>query len=137
MGRIIALDYGMKRTGIAVTDPLKIIATPLETVPTQELINFLMHYFQKEEVECIVVGDPKNLDNSNSEMSKITELFISELQRNFPDKRIARVDERFTSKIAERTLQQSGLRKKARQDKSLIDKISAVIILQGYLEVIS
>ncbi len=134
MSRILAIDYGVKRTGIAVTDPLKIIATPLQTVDTTELSNFLSGYFSREEVECIVVGDPKNLDNTPAQISKQVNEFISELKKNFPDKRIERVDERFTSKMAQQTIIQSGLKKKDRRDKSLIDKVSAAVILQHYLE---
>ena len=133
MARILAIDYGLKRTGIAVTDPLQIIATALQTVETSGLINFLEDYFKKEHVESVVVGEPKNMDNTPSEISKDVESFISELKKKFPDKRIIRVDERFTSKIAQQTILNSGLHKKARRDKSLLDKISAVVILQSYL----
>ncbi|HYV92843.1 MAG TPA: Holliday junction resolvase RuvX [Chitinophagales bacterium] len=133
MARILAIDYGLKRTGIAVTDPLQIIATALQTVQTAGLMNFLGDYFKKEHVESVIVGEPKNMDNTPSEISKDVESFISELKKKFPDKKIIRVDERFTSKIAQQTIFNSGLNKKARRDKSLIDKISAVVILQSYL----
>ncbi|MEO5673080.1 MAG: Holliday junction resolvase RuvX [Chitinophagales bacterium] len=136
MARILAIDYGLKRTGIAVTDPLQIIATGLETIESSKLQMFLSDYFRKEDVECIVVGDPKNLDNTPSEISMEVYRMIAELNKNYPDKRVICIDERFTSRIAQNTIAHSGLRKKARRDKSLIDKISAVLILQGYLDTI-
>ncbi len=136
MARILAIDYGLKRTGIAVTDPLQIIATGLETIESSKLQMFLYDYFRKEDVECIVVGDPKNLDNTPAEISMEVHGMIAELNKNFPDKRVICIDERFTSRIAQYTIAHSGLRKKARRDKSLIDKISAVLILQGYLDTI-
>jgi len=123
----------LKRTGVAVTDPLKIIATALQTVESSQLLNFLSDYFKKEEVECIVVGEPKNMDNTPSEIAGEIESFITALKEKFPEKQIKRVDERFTSKIAQQTILHSGLNKKARRDKSLIDKVSAVVILQSYL----
>ena len=124
------------RTGIAVTDPLKIIANPLETVPTDQLMEFLEKYFRLEEVECIVVGDPKNLDNTPAAISHKVNAFIDNLNEKFPAIPIKRIDERFTSKIATQVIIASGIRKKARRDKSLVDKISAVIILQSYLDTI-
>jgi putative Holliday junction resolvase len=134
MARILAIDFGIKRTGIAVTDPLKIIATGLQTVETAQLLSFLSDYFNKEEVECIVVGDPKNLDNTPSEISKEVEMLIEELKKKFPGKKIRKVDERFTSSMAQQVIYHSGLKKKDRRNKSLIDKISAVLILQTYLD---
>ena len=134
MARILAIDFGLKRAGIAVTDPLKIIATGLQTVESSQLLNFLSDYFKKEEVECIVVGDPKNLDNTPSEMSKEVEMLIEELKEKFPGKKIKKVDERFTSGMAQQAIYHSGLKKKDRRNKSLIDKISAVLILQTYLD---
>lgn len=134
MARILAIDFGLKRAGIAVTDPLKIIATALQTVESSQLLNFLSDYFKKEEVECIVVGDPKNLDNTPAEISKEVETLIEELKEKFPDKRIQKVDERFTSVMAQQVIQYLGLKKKDRRNKSLVDKISAVLILQTYLD---
>src|SRR5437764_2020494 len=107
MARILAIDFGTKRTGIAVTDPLQIIATALQTVETSLLMSFLSDYFRKEKVESIVVGEPKNMDNTPSEISKDVEGFILELKRKFPEKKIIRIDERFTSKIAQETILQS------------------------------
>ena len=134
MARILAIDFGLKRTGIAVTDPLKIIATGLQTVESSQLLHFLSDYFKKEEVECIVVGDPKNLDNTPSEISKEVEMLVEELKEKFPHKKIKKIDERFTSRMAQQVIYHSGLKKKDRRDKSLIDKISAVLILQTYLD---
>ena len=137
MARILAIDFGVKRTGIAVTDPMKIIATALQTVPTPDLLIFLADYMRREEVECIVVGEPRNLDNTPSEISVQVESFITGMKKKFPDKKVVRIDERFTSKMAQYTVAHSGLKKKDRRDKSLLDKISAVLILQSYLETIS
>src|SRR5215470_14880664 len=125
MARILAIDYGVKRTGIAVTDPLQIIATALQTVETSQLFNFLSEYFHKEEVETIVIGDPKNLDNTFQPISLEVSSFADGLKQKFPDKKIIRVDERFTSKIAQQTILDSGLKKKDRNDKSRLDKVSA------------
>jgi len=134
MPRILAIDFGMKRTGIAVTDPLQIIATPLQTVPTIELMKFLSDYFRKENVETIVIGDPKNLDGTSSEIKSEIDQFEKELKKNFPEKKIVLVDERFTSKMAQQSLIASGMKKKDRRDKSLLDKVSAALILQHYLD---
>ncbi len=134
MARIMAIDFGLKRTGIAVTDPLQIIATGLQTVESSQLLNFLSDYFKKEGVECIVVGDPKNLDNTPSEISKEVEMLVEALEEKFPEKKIKKVDERFTSRMAQQVINHSGLKKKDRRNKSLIDKISAVLILQTYLD---
>lgn len=133
MSRVIAIDYGQKRTGLAVTDTDQIIAGPLETVPTQQLIDFLTRYLAKETVECFVVGKPYNMDFSDSQSSKMIEDFVVHLGRKFPMVKIVRIDERFTSKMASQTILDSGKNKKARQDKSLVDKVSAVILLQDYL----
>ena len=130
----MAIDFGLKRTGIAVTDPLKIIATALQTVESPRLLSFLSDYFKKEDVECIVVGDPKNLDNTASEFSKEVEILIGELKEKFPAKKITKVDERFTSSMAQKVINTSGLKRKDRRNKSLVDKISAVLILQTYLD---
>ena len=134
LGRILAIDYGLKRTGIAVTDPLKIIANPLDTVETAHLMDFLWQYFLKEEVECVVFGDPKNLDNTPAQISADVNHFIEEFRKKFPSVAVKKVDERFSSKIAQQTILASGINKKARKNKALIDKISAVIILQSYLD---
>ncbi|NCA77007.1 MAG: Holliday junction resolvase RuvX [Alphaproteobacteria bacterium] len=134
MGRILAIDYGKKRSGIAVTDELKIIATGLSTVPTLELLNFLKDYLRRERVECMVVGEPKQMDNTPSEASVIIEPFVKKLRNTFPDVRIARMDERFTSLLATRAIRESGVRKKVRQDKALIDTVSATLILQSFME---
>ncbi|MBA2422706.1 MAG: Holliday junction resolvase RuvX [Chitinophagales bacterium] len=136
MARILAIDYGAKRTGIAVSDPLKIIANPLETVETSKLPEYLKTYFEKETVECIVVGEPKNLDNSPVPVSREIDEFIRTFKRNHPHIMVARIDERFTSRIAQQAILISGKNKKARRDKSLVDKVSAVIILQSYLDTI-
>jgi putative Holliday junction resolvase len=130
----MAIDFGMKRTGIAVTDNLKMIATSLETLPTKETISFLKNYFQKEEVEVIVIGKPVNLDNTEQEIEKNIQGFIVDLKKNFPEKNIERMDERFTSKIAKQTILDSGIGKMKRRNKSLVDKVSATLILQSYLE---
>ncbi|MBE9484780.1 MAG: Holliday junction resolvase RuvX [Bacteroidetes bacterium] len=134
MGRIIAIDYGRKRTGIAVTDPDRIIASPLSTVPTHELIGFLTKYIEEEGVDCLVIGEPKQMDYTASEAEKYIAPFIKQVSKSFPDLKIERVDERFTSRMALQVILESGISKKGRRDKSLIDKISAAIILQTYLE---
>ena len=134
MARIIAIDYGSKRVGIAVTDELQIIASGLTTVHSSEIIAFLEDYFSKNEVECIVVGKAKDLQNNPSESAKVIEPFVKHLSRKFKAKKIARIDERFTSKMAFQTMIDSGLKKKARQNKALVDEISATIILQSYME---
>jgi putative holliday junction resolvase len=134
MSRIMAIDYGQKRVGIAVTDELQIIASPLETVHSKDIINFLKKYLIKEKVDTFVVGEPKQMDNSPSQSSQMIESFIKQLNKIFPNIVIQRVDERFTSKIALQTIQKSGLKKKDRQNKALLDSISATILLQSYLE---
>jgi len=134
MPRILALDYGLKRTGIAVTDPLQIIASPLQTVETNQLMKFLEEYFKAEVVESIVVGDPKNLDNTPNDFSIQVKKIVAEIENKFPGKKIIMVDERFTSKMAQQTILSSGKKKKDRRDKSLLDKVSAALILQHYLE---
>lgn len=133
MPRIIAIDYGKKRTGLAVTDPLKIIATGLTTVETRQLLPFLKDYFNTETVERIIIGHPKNLDDSDTHATPMVEKFIIELQKNFPAIPIERVDERFTSKLASRAMLEMGLKKKQRRDKALVDEIAATIMLQDYL----
>lgn len=136
MGRILAIDYGEKRVGLAVTDPMKIIANGLPTVETKKIFSFLKEYLSKENVESIVIGDPKNLRNEEMNITKKVNTFIAQLKKEFPEMKIHRMDERFTSKMASQTILQSGLKKKDRQQKHLVDKISAVIILQNFLETI-
>ncbi len=136
LARILALDYGLKRTGLAVTDPFHIIANPLDTVETDKLQEYLKKYFQKEPVECLVVGEPKNLDNTPVQISDAINRFINDFKKIHPQITVARIDESFTSKIAQQTILATGKNKKARRDKSLVDKISAVIILQSYLDTI-
>ena len=134
MPRILAIDYGIKRSGIAVTDPLKIIASPLETVVTTDLISFLKKYFEKEKVEALVIGDPKNLRGEENDLTAIVYDFISVLKKEFPDIPVHLIDERFTSKMASRIIGQSGMGKMKRQQKELLDKVSASIILQTYID---
>ncbi|MFA8449261.1 MAG: Holliday junction resolvase RuvX [Bacteroidales bacterium] len=134
MGRIIAIDYGQKRVGIAVTDELQIIANGLTTVHSKDIFTFLKDYFQKENVECIVVGEPKQMNNTSSESARFIEPFVKKLRKTFPDLKIDRFDERFTSKIAHQSMIDAGLKKKDRQKKELVDTISATLILQSYME---
>ena len=134
MSRILAIDYGLKRTGIAVTDPLKIIATGLTTVESKQLISFLKNYFNKEGVELIIIGEPKNLDDSDTHATQLVRNIIKELQKNFPLIPVKTVDERFTSKMASRAMIEMGLKKKKRRDKALVDEIAAAIMLQEYLK---
>ena len=133
MARILAIDYGKKRTGIAVTDELQIIASGLTTVQTKELYPFLKEYTNNEKVELFLVGEPKQMNNSASESEVLIVPFINELIKMFPTIPIKRIDERFTSKMAFQTMIDSGLKKKQRQNKALVDEISATIILQSYL----
>ncbi|MCL2417531.1 MAG: Holliday junction resolvase RuvX [Bacteroidales bacterium] len=134
MGRILAIDYGQKRVGIAVTDELKIIANGLTTVASAEIFDFLKTYLSKESVELFLVGEPKQMDNTPSESSRFVEPFVKKLAQTFPDIPIKRTDERFTSKMAFQSMIDMGLKKKDRQNKATIDKISATIMLQSYLE---
>jgi len=131
--RILAIDYGQKRTGIAVTDEMQIIASGLTTIPSETAIDFLKDYFAKEKVERILIGEPKQMSGESSESTAVIEAFIRRFTEVFPDMPIARVDERFTSKMAFQTMISSGLGKKQRQNKGLIDEISATIMLQDYL----
>lgn len=133
MGRILAMDFGTKRTGIAVTDELQIIASGLTTIPTPDVLPFLNDYFSKENVELVLVGEPKQMDNSASESEVFIQGFLKKFNEKFPKKEIKRIDERFTSKMAFQTMIDSGLKKKQRQNKALVDEISATIILQSYL----
>jgi putative Holliday junction resolvase len=132
--RILSIDYGLKRTGLAVTDPLKIIATGLTTVDSKQLITFLKDYFSKEEVELIIIGEPKNWDDTDTHATPLVEKCIKELQKNFPLIPIQKVDERFTSKMAKDSMLEMGLKKKRRRDKKLLDEIAATIMLQEYLQ---
>ena len=134
MGRILALDYGRKRTGIAVTDPLQIIANGLDTVPTHKLFEFLTAYFNSEVVDKIVIGYPKQLNNQPSESVSYINNFIKTFKKKFPDKELFLMDERFTSKMAFQAMIDGGVKKEQRRDKALIDKVSATIILQSYME---
>ncbi|TMI85749.1 MAG: Holliday junction resolvase RuvX [Bacteroidetes bacterium] len=134
MARILAIDYGLKRTGLAVTDPLKIIASGLTTVESKGLIPFLKDYFSKEQVELIIIGDPKNWDNTDTHATPLVEKIMIELKKNFPAIPIQKVDERFTSKMASRAMIEMGLKKKKRQDKALVDQIAATIMLQEHLQ---
>jgi len=134
LGRILAIDYGKKRVGIAVTDPLQMIANSLTTVNTKEIWDFLSNYFKKEQIDCIVVGYPKQMNNQASDAVRYINPFLGRLRKLYPDMDVKLVDERFTSKIAFQTMIDAGLRKKARQNKALVDTISATIILQSYLE---
>jgi len=133
LGRILALDFGKKRTGIAVTDELQIIASGLTTVETDKLISFLKEYILNEKVDLFIIGKPKQMNNSDSESEALILPFISKLKKHIPQIPIQRVDERFTSKMAFQTMIDSGLKKKQRKNKALVDEISAVIILQSYL----
>ncbi len=134
MSRIMAIDYGQKRAGIAVTDPLQIIANGLETVHVKDIWKFLDDYLKKEEVETIVVGEPRNMNNLPSDASRFIEPFVKQLKKRFPKIKIDRYDERFTSKMAHETMLTAGLGKQKRQNKSLVDTISATFILQSYIE---
>ena len=134
MGRILSIDYGGKRTGLAVTDPLKIIATGLCTVETPKLTNFLKNYFSKEQVELVIIGMPVNWDDTATHATPLVQKFIKEYQKNFPSIPIKEVDERFTSKLASQAMLQMGLKKKQRQNKAMIDEIAATIMLQEYLQ---
>ncbi len=131
----MAIDYGRVRTGLAVTDPMRIIATALTTVDTHTLPSFLKDYCKREEVDIFVVGDAKRMDGSPSESAALIEPFVAQLQQMFPDKEVARIDERFTSKIAFQSMIDSGLRKKQRRDKAMIDQVAATIILQDYMKI--
>lgn len=133
MSRILAIDYGEVRTGIAVTDQLQIIASGLITVKTEDLIKFLIDYTHKEQVELFIVGLPKQMNNSESESEKHILNFLKQLEKALPKIPVKRIDERFTSKIAHQTMIDSGMKKKQRRNKGLVDEISATIILQSYL----
>ncbi len=134
MGRILAIDYGQKRVGIAVSDELKIIANGLTTVHVKDVMSFLKEYMSKETVDIVVVGEPKQMNNTDSQSVAYINPFIQKLKKEFPDLKIDRMDERFTSKMAFQTMVDAGLSKKARRNKGLVDTISATIILQSYME---
>ena len=134
MSRILAIDYGLKRTGLAVTDPFKIIATGLTTIDSKQLIPFLKNYFALEPVELIIIGEPKNLDDTDTHATALVGQCVKELVKNFPKIPILKVDERYTSKMAVQSMVQSGMKKKDRRNKALIDEISATIMLQEYLQ---
>ncbi len=134
MGRILSIDYGTKRTGIAVSDPLRIIAGGLETVETKQLEKWLALYFSREEVSTIVVGKPMQPNGQPSETWRFVEPLVRRLRAAYPDKEVVLYDERFTSVLAHRAILESGIGKMARRDKALVDKVSATIILQGYME---
>ncbi len=134
MARIVAIDYGNKRVGIAVTDPLKLIATPLETIHTQDIFTYLKAYAQQNEVEAFVVGMPKKLDNTPTDITSAVIGFVRKLQKEIPAIPVHTLDERFTSRIAFQAMIAGGLKKKDRQNKATVDKVSAAIILQSYLE---
>lgn len=133
MGRIMAIDYGRVRTGLAVSDPQRIIATALATVDTPSIEQYLKDYCGREAVDVFVVGEAKHLDGTPAESASLIEPFVARLRQLFPDKEVARVDERFTSKIAFRTMIDSGMKKKDRRDKGTIDRIAATIMLQDYM----
>ncbi len=134
MGRILAIDYGKKRVGLAVTDPMKMIANGLDTIHPNELMKYLDGYCSSENVETIVVGYPKQMNNTDSEAVEYIRPFLKKLRKQFPDIPVELEDERFTSKMALDTMIQGGMKKKQRQDKSNVDRISATIILQSFLE---
>ena len=134
MARIIAIDYGGKRTGLAVTDPLKIIATGLTTIDSKEMISFLKKYFLQEEVELIIIGEPKNWDDSDTHATPLVNEAIKKLKKEFPQIPLKTVDERYTSKLAKQAMLQMGMKKKARQNKRTVDEIAATIMLQEYMQ---
>ncbi len=133
MARILAIDYGLKRTGLAVTDELQIIASGLTTVHTEDLISYLKEYTSKEKTELFIIGKPKQMDNTDSESEVLIQGFLKKLASAIPEIPVKRIDERFTSKLAFQTMIDSGLKKKQRRNKALVDEISATIILQTYL----
>lgn len=137
MARILSIDYGSKRTGLAVTDPLKIIAGGLAGIHTKDLENFLTDYFKREEVEMVIIGHPTNWDDSDTHATPLVQAFINRFKKVFPQMPVVKVDERFTSKLAVRSMVESGMKKKDRQNKNLADEIAATIMLQDYLNTIA
>lgn len=134
MGRVLAIDYGRKRTGLAVTDVLRITANPLLTIATNELLDWLASYFAHEQVDEVVIGHPTQMNGEESESMNYIRPFMGNFKKLFPDKPITMYDERFTSVLAHRAMLAGGMKKKDRQDKAVVDKIAACIILEGYLE---
>lgn len=134
MPRILAIDYGLKRTGLAVTDPLQIIANGLATIESPKLINFLKDYFKREEVEMIIIGEPKNWDDTDTHATPLVKKILEKIKKEFPQMPVTMVDERFTSKMASRAMIDMGMKKKQRRNKALIDEIAATIMLQEYME---
>jgi putative Holliday junction resolvase len=134
MGRIVAIDYGQKRVGLAVTDELQLIATALTTVRTMDLFDFLKDYLLHHPVDCFVVGEPRQMNNTPSSSAAFIDPFVRKLSASFPGVPVNRMDERFTSKMASHAILEAGLKKKDRQDKSLVDSVSAVLILQSFME---
>jgi putative holliday junction resolvase len=137
MPRILSIDYGSKRTGLAVTDPLKIIASGLTGLHTKDLEAFLKDYFSKEQVECVIIGHPTNWDDTDTHATPLVQAFINRFQKVFPNIPIQKVDERYTSKMAVQSMVESGMKKKQRQNKNLVDEIAATIMLQEYLNSIA
>ena len=137
MARILCIDYGLKRTGVAVTDPLQIIATGLTTINSNELLSFLKQYFTQEQVELIVIGEPKNLDNSDTHATPLVKEAIVKLQKEFPNMPLKTVDERYTSKMARQAMLEMGMKKKDRRNKRTVDEIAATIMLQEYMQSLS
>jgi len=136
MGRILSIDYGSKRVGLAVTDPLRIIASGLTTIHSKDLIKYLDDYFKAEVVDVIVIGEPKTLKNEKSDSARFIDPFVRHLEKKYPEKKIERFDERFTSALAKQTMIDGGVKKKDRQNKETVDLISAIIILQDYMSFI-
>ncbi len=134
MARLLCIDYGKKRCGIAVSDPLQLIASGLTTVATHTLLRFLKKYFEAEAVELVLIGLPKSLKNEDTDATQLVEKFLLEFKKKFPTKEIKSLDERYTSKMAQQSMLDSGLKKTDRQNKALVDEISAIIMLQGYME---
>ncbi len=134
MGRILAIDYGVRRTGLAVSDPLRIIAGALETVDTKSLERYVAEYCAREDVSTIVVGKPSQMNGEPSETMRYIEPLVGRLRHNFPDKEVVLYDERFTSVLAQRTIRESGIGKMARRDKAIVDRVAATIILQSYMD---
>ena len=134
MAKALGIDYGKKRVGIAISDSLQIIASALTTIDTLNIFTFLKDLLEKEEIDCFVIGAPKNLDGTSTDSTVITKEFVAKLSKKYPHISIKRIDERFTSKIAKQSILDAGIKKMKRRDKSLVDKVSAAIILQSYLD---
>lgn len=137
MARIVAIDYGQKRVGLAATDELQMIASAITTVHSKDIFTYLKEYVKNEDVECFVIGEPKQMNNTPSESAKFIEPFVRKMIKEFPDIKIDRFDERFTSKMASQAMLDAGLKKKDRKNKALVDSVSATLILQSYLNYIS